>query len=307
MRLSRFLLGIAVVATVALDAAPAGAALPTIPTTPSLLALLPVPAPPAGNYYVALGDSYASGPVIPSYEQPYGCLRSTNNYAHLVSRALALPMRDMSCAGAETEDMTSSQGVTPGPNPPQFDAISADTHLVTLQIGGNDIGFSDIASTSCLAIVPQGTPCQNTFVVNGQDEISRRIAEAAPQVTATVAALKARATNARIFVLGYPSIVPDTDGLATATCWPQLPISPQDIPWLRAKTKELNAMVASAAAANGVQYVDLYTPSIGHDSCQLPAIRWVEPLVIVGPAAPVHPNILGMLAISDILQAAIAH
>src|SRR5947208_3095681 len=108
MRLSRILLGIAVIATVALDAAPAGAASLTIPSTPSLLALLPVPAPPAGNTYVALGDSYASGPVIPSYEQPYGCLRSTNNYAHLVSRALALPLLDRSCAGAETGDMTNA-------------------------------------------------------------------------------------------------------------------------------------------------------------------------------------------------------
>jgi lysophospholipase L1-like esterase len=256
--------------------------------------------------YVALGDSYASGPLIPGYEEPYGCLRSTNNYAHLLAPKLGLPLRDASCAGAESEDMTGTQGVTPGPNPPQYDRLDAGTQIVTFQIGGNDIGFSNIA-TACFAPIPQGTPCQTAFVVNGQDEFTRRVAEAAPHVSAAVAGIRDRAPNARIFVVGYPSIVPDSDDvLSTATCWPQLPVSPADIPWLRAKTKELNAMVAGAAAANGATYVDLYTPSIGHDACRLPVLRWVEPLLIVGPAAPVHPNLIGMLAMTDVIKASIA-
>ena len=255
--------------------------------------------------YVALGDSYTSGPLIPAYEQPYGCLRSTNNYPHLVAPAIKLPLRDVSCAGAETGDMTSSQGVTPGPNPPQFDALDAGTTVVTLQIGGNDIGFSSIAK-SCFTAVPQGTPCQDAYVVNGQDEISRRITEAAPKVAAAVAGVHTHAPNARVFVVGYPTIVPDTDAtLETATCWPQLPISPQDIPWIRAKEKELNAMVATAAMHNGASYIDLYGPSIGHDACKPPVLRWVEPVVPAGPAAPIHPNLLGMRAFAQIVGAAI--
>lgn len=44
--------------------------------------------------------------------------------------------RDPSCGGAETEDMTLPQGVSPGPNPPRFDSLAADTQLVTIGIGG---------------------------------------------------------------------------------------------------------------------------------------------------------------------------
>jgi lysophospholipase L1-like esterase len=194
--------------------------------------------------------------------------------------------------------------VTPGPNPPQYDRLDADTTLVTLQIGGNDIGFSGIAE-DCFAPVPQGTPCQDAYVVNGVDEFTARVNAAAPNVSAAIAGIKTRAPNARIFVLGYPSIVPEVDGLVS-TCWPQLPVSPADIPWVRTKVKELNAMIAAQAAANNVRYVDIYTPSIGKDACSVPILRWVEPLVIVGPAAPVHPNITGMLGITKILKAAIA-
>ena len=51
--------------------------------------------------------------------------------------------------------MTAPQGVTPGPNPPQFDALDADTQIVTFNIGGNDIGFTGIAE-NCLSPSPIG-------------------------------------------------------------------------------------------------------------------------------------------------------
>jgi lysophospholipase L1-like esterase len=270
---------------------------------PLVVAAAPVQADPLPPSYVALGDSYASGPLIPGYEPVYGCLRSTNNYAHLLAPKLGLPLRDATCAGAESEDMAQAQGVTPGPNPPQYDRLDAGTQVVTFQIGGNDIGFSGVAQ-DCFAPTHQGTPCQDAHVHGTQDDLTDNIAAALPNVTAAIAGIKTRAPSARIFAIGYPAIVPDSDAvLQTATCWPQLPVAKGDIPWIRAKTKELNAMVASAAAANGVNYVDIYGPSVGHDSCKLPGIRWVEPLVPVGPAAPIHPNLVGMLNIAKILKA----
>src|SRR5918999_4136726 len=108
--------------------------------------------------YVALGDSYTAGPLIPLQIQPFGCLKSNNNYAHIAQRELAFAeFRDPSCSGAETEDMTQPQGVTPGPNPPQFDRLDADTQIVSLGIGGNDIGFSEIAE-NCASTDPNATP-----------------------------------------------------------------------------------------------------------------------------------------------------
>src|SRR5262245_31053508 len=93
----------------------------------------------AGNGYVALGDSYTAGPLIPNQSlNPLGCLRSTNDYAAVAARALGLSLRDVSCSGATTSHMANPQNVTPGPNPPQFDGLRSDTAVVTLGIGGND-------------------------------------------------------------------------------------------------------------------------------------------------------------------------
>ena len=242
--------------------------------------------------YVALGDSYTSGPLIPLYEQPCGCLRSTNNYPHLLASALKIALRDASCSGAETEDMTGTQGVTPGPNPPQYDRLDADTSIVTIQIGGNDIGFSSIAE-DCFAPLPQGTPCQDAYVrADGSDIFSERVAAAAPRCRRpSPASGPGRPTPASSCWATRRSSLRSTASSRPAgrSC----PMSPEDIPWVRAKVKELNAMIAAQAAPNGARYVDIYTPSIGKDACSAPLLRWVEPLVIVGPAAPVHPNITG--------------
>jgi len=132
-----------------------------------------VAATPAAADYVALGDSYAAGPVIPLQIAPFGCLKSNNNYAHLAARQLGLALTDPSCSGAETEDMTATQGVTPGPNPPQFDSLNRHTTVVTLGIGGNDIGFTGIAE-NCLSTSPIGTYCKGDYVHDGRDEISER-------------------------------------------------------------------------------------------------------------------------------------
>src|SRR5438309_8894878 len=93
--------------------------------------------------YVALGDSYAAGPFIPVQQPLYGCLKSDHNYAHLAAPSIGMTLRDATCSGADTGDMTSAQGVWPdGPNPPQFDSLDIDTKVVSITIGGNDIGFS---------------------------------------------------------------------------------------------------------------------------------------------------------------------
>src|SRR3954467_3133814 len=95
----------------------------------------------AAPRYAALGDSYAAGPLIPLQLPPFGCLKSSNNYAHLAQLTLAHPeFAGPPCSGAEPGDMPAPQNVPPGPTPPQFDSLTADTALVTLEIGGNDIG-----------------------------------------------------------------------------------------------------------------------------------------------------------------------
>ncbi|HEV2766853.1 MAG TPA: SGNH/GDSL hydrolase family protein [Acidimicrobiales bacterium] len=273
----------------------------------AVVALLFLPVAPdalAGDTetYVAMGDSYTAGPGIPHpVPYPLGCWRSDRNYPHLVGQSRGSLLRDVSCSGATTTDLVAPQPVLGGPNPPQLDALDAEVGVVSLQIGGNDIGFAEIIQR-CTAVVPLGTPCQRFYTRGGIDEISRRITETGPKVGAVLAQAQRRSPEARLFVLGYPSILPDT-GLG---CWPVMPIAPGDVPYLREKHKELNAMLATQAEAAGATYVDLYGPSVGHDACQLPRTRWVEPLVPLSPAAAYHPNALGMRRTADILVGALA-
>ena len=104
----------------------------------------------------------------------------------------------MTCSGAETEDMTQPQGVTPGPNPPQFDALDASARLVTLTIGGNDIGFSGIAQ-DCFDTTPvnAGHPAPTSTSSTASTRSAPRIAETAPKVAAVLEGIRARAPQAR--------------------------------------------------------------------------------------------------------------
>ncbi|MDQ6854335.1 MAG: SGNH/GDSL hydrolase family protein, partial [Actinomycetota bacterium] len=87
--------------------------------------------------------------------------------------------------------------------------------------------------------------------------------------------------------------------------YPQMPMTPGDVPYLRGIEKALNAMLAEQAAANDATFVDTYAASVGHDACQIPSVRWVEPVTPTAPAAPVHPNQLGMTGAKDAFLAQI--
>jgi lysophospholipase L1-like esterase len=254
-----------------------------------------------GAGYVSLGDSYTAGPLIPNPIPPYGCLKSDHNYPHLTAPRIGLPLRDISCSGAKTDDMTNPQEVElDGPNPPQLEALDAATSLVSLTIGGNDIGFSEIVQ-SCVTVNPFSSPCRSKYNSGGQDVIAERIAATAPKLAATLQGIHARAPAAQVYLLNYAAILPET-GFG---CWPQMPLGFADVPYLRAKQKQLNAMLAEQAPANGATLVDWYGASIGHDACKSPLVRWVEPLVPVNPAAPIHPNARGMRGAANALVAAI--
>src|SRR4029450_9897186 len=88
--------------------------------------------------WAGLGGSYAAGPLIPNQQlQPLGRLRPGRGFAHLAAASLGRSLADVSCSGAKTDDMTAPQDVTPGPaNPPQFNALTADTQTGAGEVGG---------------------------------------------------------------------------------------------------------------------------------------------------------------------------
>jgi lysophospholipase L1-like esterase len=282
---------------------------------PVLLAAVVIPAGAASaaaapadrsvSSYVALGDSYAAGPLIPLQTGiPAGCLRSSRNYPSLVAETIGiLAFRDVTCSGATTEHLGAPQRVPLGVNGPQLDALTEDIELVTLTIGGNDIGFAEIVNECARRspAQPTGAACRDHYQASGSDELAERIAATARDVDAALTAIADRAPDARVLLVGYPAILPDTG----PGCFPVVPFSPGDVEYLRETEKRLNAMLADRADAAGVDYLDTYTPTIGHDVCRLPGVKWIEGLVPTAPAAPVHPNALGMAAMAAVVVEAL--
>ncbi len=250
----------------------------------------------AAPNYVALGDSYAAGPLIPNQIAPLGCLKSDNNYAHLAAPSIGLTLRDPSCSGARTVHMTETQSVEFGSNPPQFNSLDAETKIVTISISGNDIGFSEVAQ-SCITINPFSHPCLDKYKAGGKDQLAERITATAPKVAAVLDGIHERSPAAKVLVLNYPAIFPET-GFG---CWPQMPIGFQDVPYLRSTEQKLNAMLATQASAHGATIVDWYKASIGHDACKSSSNRWVEPLIPGELAAPIHPNKAGMQGAANLV------
>jgi len=248
--------------------------------------------------YAALGDSYASGAGVPNTVDQT-CSRSDRNYPALVNSALTPGTRqDVTCGGATTEDLNSAQFPSVAP---QLDALSKDTDLVTLTIGGNDIGFGDII-VRCVSLGllnPLGSPCKTSYTWTGHDELAVTIENTAPKISKALDDIRGRAPHAKILVTGYPAILPD-DG---SNCPSVVSIAKGDAPWLRDTHKHLNSMIAKQAAEHGAVYVDTYSKSVGHDVCKPVGTRWVEPL-ITNAAAPFHPNAAGEKSMADSVLAA---
>ncbi|MFE3759099.1 SGNH/GDSL hydrolase family protein [Nocardia tengchongensis] len=251
---------------------------------------------PRYTEYVALGDSWsadATGSRITTEFTPATCAQSAYDYPKQVAAALSIPVfRDATCGGAQTIHMTTPQATPLGTNPPQFDRLTPTTDLVTLGIGGNDAALSK-AVFACLTTNPASTPCLDSRISDGVDRMSEAIAAAAPKVTATITGIRERAPHARIVLLDYFQAVSATGG-----CFPRIPISAPDAYWLSDKLRELHLMLARAAADTGVDFVDTYTSSGGHDACEAPGVRWAEGLIPfseypAGLAVPFHPNQLG--------------
>lgn len=257
----------------------------------------PAPAPT----YVALGDSYTAAPLTgPGAGAPVGCLRSANNYPHLVAQRLGLPLADVSCAGATTAAFDSAQVTGAGTAPAQYAALGPATRLVTVGIGGNDIGFTEIVRT-CLSALPFRTPCRDRWTAGGTDELRDRIAALGPALATVLREVHRRAPDARVAVVGYPSLLP-ASGFG---CYPVVPISPGDLTYLRGILTELDTRLARSAAAGDAVYVDTAGPSVGHDFCQAPGVRWVEGLLPLAPAFPFHPNAAGSAGLAQAVVSAL--
>lgn len=238
--------------------------------------------------YVALGDSYsaASGVLPLDLFAPPECLRSIRNYPHVIAADTGAQLKDITCGAAETSDFFESQ--YPGV-PPQLNALSQETQLVTMTIGGNDSGVFIDTILACgsagLSTLGQGSPCKDHYGSSFEETID---SVTYPSLIKALNAVKAAAPAARVAILGYPWIMPASGG-----CFTKMPIAEGDVPYVRGIQATLNDAISRAAAATGTTYVDFSTVSNGHDACQPLGVRWIEPVLQGTNPVIVHPNALG--------------
>jgi lysophospholipase L1-like esterase len=261
-------------------------------------------------FYVALGDSYTSGPGLPAQlgplttpAAPAVCQRSSENYPAIVARYLGVALDDVSCLGASTRDLDAPQG---SGIPPQLSALGPSTSLVSLGIGGNDLGFSSVVA-NCAAVTPWGATkvgwsCRSHYTVNGVDELASMVHQVGDRVAALLTDVRSRAPLARVFVVGYPDIVPANG----AGCWPMLPFSSLDLDYVRSIEADLNGTLSREASAAGDGYVDMAAPSAAYNACTSATTRWVEPIVPSPGTFPLHPSAVGMAGMARVLEGAIA-
>jgi hypothetical protein len=276
-----------------------------------LLTLLVTPARAATKdplIYVALGDSYTSGPLVMPHDTrfvPQDCGQSWRNYPHLVSVLIkADRFRDASCGGANIDDFAEPQdGLTLGStNTPQFDRLGPNVDVVTVGVGGNDVDFTG-AALDCirLGFEPDRPDCKDEYVKNGVDRLAVAIKDMQIELGVALDEIHRRSPRAKVFVVSYPTALPDN----RLACWPYMPFRQRDMTYLVQKFKEMNRALRAAAGAHRASYIDIYTPSLGHDVCKPPALAWINGAVLVPPSYPAHPNELSYLHSAPVIARAI--
>lgn len=259
----------------------------------------PAHAHAAGSFrYVALGDSYTAAPGVPDQVGPASCYRSDRNYPSLVAQRLHVaPFVDRSCSGADTSDMTASQG---SGVPPQFDALTPATDLVTVGIGGNDLSLFSAVIGYCVQLAssdPGGSPCTDALR-RRPGAVEKALGTIGENVTEVLQGVRTRSPRATVLAVGYPQIVP-----AAGTC-ARLPLARGDYRLGRRINRGLDDSVARAARAAGVRFVDLWHSSAGHDVCsERPWINGVH--ARPGKAIPFHPFEVEQQAVARLVVAAV--
>ncbi|EYT56673.1 GDSL family lipase [Dietzia sp. UCD-THP] len=259
--------------------------------------------------YVALGDSYAAvGRVAPGSwgAGPVACVRTDDAYPTVVARELGVgTFINASCGGATADDLwePARHGA-----PPQLDALDAQTDLVTLTIGGNDVGFAAVIVACALRpnTAPELLPVVESItsgLAQGFDatagcsdvidrQATRALEELDTRMDSVYAEIARRSPAARVVTVGYLSAVPDDQTLLSSPdCAPFIEISDAERDKVRGFQQGINRVVRDAALRNGATVVIPDEP--GHSMCTPPDTRWVDFTGLQTASVPVHPTSAG--------------
>ena len=227
------------------------------------------PASAAAPSYVALGDSYSSGVGTRSYiDDGTSCQRSTYAYPSLIAAARGYALNFRACSGAKIPDVTNTQ----------LGALGSTTSYVTISVGGNDAGFADVL-TECAQ--PWWASDCNGAIDKSQAYINNTLPGA---LSTLYAAIRSKAPNAKVVVVGYPRIFNGED--CNAGTW----FSPAEETRLNATADLLNSKTSSAASARGFAFANPTSRFVGHAVCD--DVEWLN-----GLSSPIsesyHPNRAG--------------
>jgi lysophospholipase L1-like esterase len=247
-------------------------------------AATPTAAQGRSRTYVALGDSYTAGPGIAPQQPDSGfCQRSAENWPTHVAASLDLTLRDLSCSGATTSDL--SQTLASG-------AVPADAGLVTVSAGGNDGGLfvsllraCTAGSLQCRDYVAEQTPA---ILEQTTDELSSLLGD-----------VRKQAPRARVVLVGYPRIAPPS-----GTC-DALGIPADGVTSVLGAETALDKALRRAAARADVDYVSLRGPSARHHACAGDQAWTNGTSPSAGNGIVFHPNARGMRGVADVVAAAV--
>jgi len=214
--------------------------------------------------YAALGDSYSSGVGTGSYTLDSACKRSVYAYPYLwTQRHAGTSLSFVACSGAKTSDLLANQ----------IQAVTSSTTLVTLTIGGNDIGFANLIYQCTLS------DC-SAALDSTRANLETTVGAALDRVFTTV---KSRAAaGAKIVVLGYPHV------FSGASCFGSLGISSTEETKANALSDALNQVEANHAVTDGVTYKSAIGAFTGHAVCSSSA--WLNGLNLFNTGESYHPN-----------------
>ena len=243
--------------------------------------------------YVALGSSMAAGPGIPPTApgSPLLAMRSQRNYPHLVAERLDLELTDVTYSGATTANiLTEPQHGAP----PQADALDGSEALVTVTIGGNDVGYVPMLCAAALPAPLRWLPPLRGMRDAGARE--RALAAVADELIEVGRVIRQRSPHARVMFVDYLTLLPP-HGAAP-------PLSSRDTALGRRIAAELERLTAAAADVTGAAVIRAGAASREHHPWS--AQPWTNPpsrfpVPIPGHTAPLHPNAEGMRAVADLV------
>ncbi len=256
-------------------------------------------------HYVAMGDSYTAAPGVPFTDRSNPCLQSDQNYPHLLAEELTFAdLTDVSCSGARTLSVTEPQ--EPAGVDPQLDAVSEDTDLVTISLGGNDGSAFAYLQTTCKRLAPtdpDGSPCADATATDTGagtgDALLDQVARLQGNLEAVIAEVEEKAPDATIVLVTYPQILP-----SSGTCPDRVPLAEGDYAYFNSVIAAQNDAMVAAAESTGVEWVDVEKASLGHDVCS--DEPWVNRLEItdlteVSRGNALHPFPEEQAAIAELL------